>query len=294
MNDGYSYRHALGPEAFGHTVHSYLVSVFVHSTALQWRSRLDDGEVLLNGERAHTEQKVAPGQILIWNRPPWIEEETPQEYRIVYEDETLLAIDKPSGLPTLPGGGFYRNTLLSLVRIDFPTARPVHRLGRGTSGLVLFAMDTKTASVLHRRWSQVHKQYEAFASGVAIEDEYDIRCPIGLVNHERLGRVHAASITGKSARSLARVLQRHSDSTVFEVDLKTGRPHQIRIHLASIGHPLVGDPLYIKGGIPKPVQPGLPGDMGYFLHAKRLIFEHPLSGTLLDLVAPIPKNHGDA
>jgi 23S rRNA pseudouridine1911/1915/1917 synthase len=69
----------------------------------------------------------------------------------------------------------------------------------------------------------------------------------------------------------------------------TGRPHQIRIHLASIGHPLVGDPLYAAGGVPKPVGPGLPGDTGYFLHAKRLTFEHPMSGEQLDLSAPIPK-----
>ena len=150
-------------------------------------------------------------------------------------------------------------------------------------------MDTKTAGALHRRWPGVRKQYRALAAGVASEDSYDIRCPIGPVDHDRLGRVHAASPTGKPAHSIARVLQRRSDSTVFEVDLRTGRPHQIRIHLASIGHPLVGDPLYASGGIPKPDRPGLPGDTGYFLHANRLIFEHPLSGKSLDLPAPIPE-----
>ena len=290
VNQGYRYRQVLGPLALGHTAHSYLVSVFPHSTAAQWRIRLDAGEVLLNEVRAHWCQPVIPGQILIWNRPPWTEEDTPHEYAIIYQDETLLAVDKPSGLPTLPGGGFYRNTLLSLVRADFPSARPLHRLGRGTSGLVLFAMDTKTASTLHRCWPKVHKQYQALAIGVALVDDYDIRCPIGPVDHGRLGTVYAASPTGKAAQSLARVLQRHSDSTIFEVDLMTGRPHQIRIHLASIGHPLVGDPLYAPGGVPKPDRPGLPGDTGYSLHAKRLIFEHPLSRKLLDLSAPIPES----
>ena len=229
FNQGYRYRQVVGPLALGQTAHSYLVSVF-HSSAEQWRSRLDAGEVLLNDVQAHWCQPVIPGQTLIWNRPPWMEEATPQEYGIIYQDETLLVVDKPSGLPTLPGGGFYRNTLLSLVRADFPGARPLHRLGR-TSGLVLFAMDTKTASTLHRRWPKVLKQYQALSAGVARGTGSDIRCPIGPVDHDRLGKVHAASPMGKSARSLARVLQRRLDSTIFEVDLMTRtsppNPHPI-------------------------------------------------------------------
>ncbi len=288
LNEGYRYRHVLGPEARGHTAHSYLAGVFPHSTPAQWKDRLEAGEIWLNDETANGSQPVRPGQILIWNRPGWTEEATPQRYDVLYRDEQLLAVDKPSGLPTLPGGGFFRNTLLSLVRKEFSAARPLHRLGRATSGIVLFAMDSPIASTLHRRWSEVSKEYQALASGQALETDYDIQCPIGPVAHERLGKVHAASPAGKPARSLARVLQRRPDSTVFEVSLKTGRPHQIRIHLASIGHPLVGDPLYSAGGIPKADRPGLPGDSGYFLHAKRLTFEHPVSGEHIELTAPIP------
>jgi 23S rRNA pseudouridine1911/1915/1917 synthase len=100
--------------------------------------------------------------------------------------------------------------------------------------------------------------------------------------------VFAANPQGKSARSVARVVQKRSNTTVFEVDLHTGRPHQIRIHLASIGHPLEGDPLYAPGGLPKTDHPGLPGDPGYWLHAQRITFTHPSSNKSMELTAPPP------
>lgn len=288
LNEGYSYRHALGSNAKGHTAGSFLAAYFAHSSAEEWLARLASGEILVDGVRAEAERPLRPGQILIWNRPPWREEETPLAFGIAHRDECLLVVDKPSGLPTLPGGGFYRHTLLLQVRAHYPTASPVHRLGRGTSGLVVFALDSETAAKLQRGWGEVRKQYRALASGQAQHDAYDIRCPIGQCEHPRLGEVHAALATGKAARSVARVLERRDRATLFEVDLHTGRPHQIRIHLASIGHPLIGDPLYGIGGVPLPDRPGLPGDLGYHLHAMTLSLAHPSSGKRLELVSPPP------
>ena len=92
--------------------------------------------------------------------------------------------------------------------------------------------------------------------------------------------------------SLAKVIARTTSSTLFEVALGSGRPHQIRIHLASIGHPLVGDPLYGVGGQPLEDLPGLPGDGGYFLHAQFLRFEHPVTGEQIDLEATLPFGFG--
>ena len=289
FNQGYRYRLELGPEAAGHSTLSYLTHHFPHSSESEWKARIEAGEVLLNDKPAQTLEPLRAGVVLVWNRPGWVEEETPQNYGVIFQDEHLLAVDKPSGLPTIPGGGFYLNTLLSLVQTDFPEARPLHRLGRATSGLVLFALNVQAASTLSQRWPQVQKQYQALGSGVASQDMYDIQTPIGPRSHPRLGDVHAASPTGKPARSLARVLQRRAVTTVFEVDLLTGRPHQIRIHLACIGHPLAGDPLYADGGQPRLDQPGLPGDAGYWLHAKRVLLEHPVSGERLDLRAPLPE-----
>ena len=176
------------------------------------------------------------------------------------------------------------NTLLRLVQKQTPNANPVHRLGRATTGIVLFAKTARAAAQLGADWNtpRVQKIYWALAQNVfqndAQHDTYEILTPIGLVPHPRIGSVWAASPSGKPAKSLAKVICRTASTTTFEVTLLSGRPHQIRIHLASIGHPLLGDPLYGVSGQPLENLPGLPGDGGYFLHARFLNFHHPITG----------------
>jgi 23S rRNA pseudouridine1911/1915/1917 synthase len=190
----------------------------------------------------------------------------------------------------VPAGGYLEHTLLAVVRRRWPSASPLHRLGRHTSGLVLFALGHEPAAALARAWRdhEVRKQYLALGAGVAAWDDREIDARIGPVHHPVLGTVHAASTRGKVAWSAAHVLERRADATLFRVEIATGRPHQVRIHLAYAGHPLVGDPLYAVGGVPLADGPGLPGDGGYLLHAERLTFVHPGSGALIELAAPAP------
>ncbi|WP_161880325.1 RluA family pseudouridine synthase [Deinococcus alpinitundrae] len=290
LNGGYTYREHLGQRAEGQWLVPYLAKHYPHSTPEEWQVRLTRGEVTLGGTVASGQVRLRAGQQLVWQRPPWHEEAAPLHFSLLHEDAALIAVSKPSGLPTLPGGGFLEHTLLYLVRADFPGASPLHRLGRGTSGIVLFARTTAAASSLGQAWREQHigKFYLALAQGRPERDCYDIGAAIGPVPHPRLGEVYAASPSGKPSRSLVTVLERREQGTLFEVDIRTGRPHQIRIHLASIGHPLIGDPLYAPGGLPLAHLPGLPGDGGYWLHAHRLKFRHPLSGEDMELQAPPP------
>src|SRR5258707_6672292 len=115
-----------------------------------------------------------------------------------------------------------------------------------------------------------------------------LRTEIGRVPHPRLGSVWATNPNGKPSKSLAKVISRSASTTTFEVSLYSGRPHQIRIHLASIGHMLVGDPLYGVTGQPLETLPDLPGDGGYFLHAEFLKFHHPITGEQINLEAALP------
>jgi 23S rRNA pseudouridine1911/1915/1917 synthase len=296
LNRGYAYTTIIGGKYHGQTLLPHLANLYPHSTPQAWQQILNNGEVTLNGVTVTGSESVTSGQTLVWNRPPWIEPDAPQHFEVLFNDPHLLAVNKPSGLPTLPGGGFMENTLLRLVQKQFPNANPVHRLGRGTSGIVLFAKTPQAASNLCANWNtpRIQKIYRALAQNIAQHDVYEILTPIGLVPHPRLGQVWAANPNGKPSKSLAKVISRsasnttNAGTTTFEVSLNSGRPHQIRIHLASIGHPLVGDPLYGSGGQPLEHLPGLPGDGGYLLHAQFLKFRHPVTAEQINLEAALP------
>jgi 23S rRNA pseudouridine1911/1915/1917 synthase len=255
----------------------------------QWLERLEGGEVKVEGATASVGMLLRAGQEVVWHRPGWEEPQVPLQFEWLYEDQHLLAVAKPSGLPTLPGGGFYQNTLLSRVQQRDPNARPLHRLGRATSGVVLFARTDLAARLLSAGWPNYRKIYRALATGSPAWREWMETTSIGPVPYARLGTLHAASPSGKNAATYFRVLERRNcQETLLEAILLTGRPHQIRIHAAAAGHPLVADPIYQAGGMPRADSAGLPGDGGYWLHAHRLHLTHPVGGRVLQLEAPVP------
>lgn len=297
LNRGFEYREQIDGRSAGLTVLEYLAGRYRHSSLEQWQARLGNREICINGNTANCECILKRGQWLVWRRPPWEEPDVPLSYAVLYEDEDLLAVAKPAGLPTVPAGGFLEHTLLSLVRKRTPDATPIHRLGRGTSGVVLFARTRQSRSLLcsAMRRSEINKAYRALAAGCPPKDELIIQAPIGPVPHPLLGNIHAACPQGKPAVSHVKVLERMTDRSLLEVRILTGKPHQIRIHLAFAGFPLLGDPLFASGGRPKEPMDALPGDTGYCLHAERLCFRHPLTAAPTEIwCCPPPELRGSA
>jgi 23S rRNA pseudouridine1911/1915/1917 synthase len=308
MNQGCVYTDRIDRASVGLTVLDYYCRRYQHSDGGEWRSRIDTGIVQLDGAQTTDETTLTLGQTLTYHRPPWQEPEVPLAFDLLHEDEDLLVVVKPAGLPVMPGAGFLENTLLGQLRqrysdFDYNAVKtkdamapaPIHRLGRGTSGLVLIARSPLAKKRLSQqmRDRKMTKQYLALAQGVMSEDSLVIEQAIGKVPHPDLGYLYGPQEGGLYSRSDVAVVERRSDTTLVLVTILTGRAHQIRIHLAWSGFPLVGDPLYEVGGAAKlrnelgevPV----PGDCGYWLHAYRLGFVHPRSGEALTFVAPAPE-----
>ena len=291
-NQGWVHREQVGPEGAGRTLLAHLAARHPAAAPAVWRARIEVGEVALDGNPcASPEVLLRPGQRIAWTRPPWTEPEVPFATAVLFEDADLLAVAKPSGLPTLPGGGeFQEHTLLALVRRRAPEASPMHRLGRGTSGLVLFARRPEARGPLQAAFQdpRTRKVYRALCQGRPEADAFEVAAPIGPVPYPPTGTLHAASPGGRPSLSRVRVLERRTDAALVEVEILTGRPHQIRIHLAFAGHPLVGDPLYGPGGVPLAGTQAVPGDLGYRLHAGLLELPHPRTGELVSLACQAP------
>lgn len=305
LNSGWIYRDRIDRTSEGQTALAYYSQRYPHSSEAEWRDRLVAGQILCDGAPLDPDSILQRGQQLAYHRPPWVEPAVPLDIAVRYEDAAVLVVEKPSGLPVMPAGGFLTHTLLGQLQRHYPqdTPVPIHRLGRGTSGLVLLARSPQARSVLTQqmRDRQIHKVYLALASGRDAPDRFTIEQPIGKLAHPTLGYLHAATADGSFARSDCRVLRRSGDRMLVEVTILTGRPHQIRIHLAAAGFPLVGDPLYGPGGIPREAiaseqagRSALPGDCGYWLHAQAIGFRHPTNQEFTQVTAsPIPEFEGE-
>ena len=222
------------------------------------------------------------------------------ELDIVYEDPHLLVLNKPAGLVVHPGAGNPAGTVLNALLhhdpklAELPRGGIVHRLDKDTSGLMVVGKTLATHTALVEMLSRhdVERQYEAIVLGTLIAGG-TVDAPIGRHLGDRLRQAVRDEEDGKHAVTHYRLRERFRAHTLLQCNLETGRTHQIRVHLAHIGHPLVGDPLYGGGlKLPKRATPELTASLRGFrrqaLHAERLSFVHPANGETLTFETPRP------
>ena len=215
---------------------------------------------------------------------------------IIYEDNDIIVINKPKGMVVHPGNGNPDNTLVNAVLAHCKGSlsgiggeiRPgiVHRIDKDTSGLIIVAKNDKSHINLSEQIKnhEVTKIYTALVKGNISEDEATIDMPIGRDKKDR--KKMSVTRDGKEAVSHIKVVKRYGNYTLIRVKIDTGRTHQIRVHMAKIGHPVVGDEVYSSGKN----EFGVKGQM---LHSTILKFKHPISGKEIMLEAPLPQYFAD-
>ena len=297
VNHGYSHRAELPPGADGRALLDFLVETWRHGDAAAWRARLERGEVRLGEAVATGDERLRAGQLLCWQRPPWEEPPAPLGFALLHRDDHVLAVGKPAGLPSMPSGGRYlEHTLLHQVRRRFPDATLVHRLDRGTSGALLLARTPAARRAFSELFQsgRIERLYRGRIVGSPSDETFTIDAPIGEVAHPAIGRAFAVTATGRRSRTEVKVVERDGATSLVEIRIESGRPHQIRIHLAWAGFPLVGEPFFLAGGAPRIDGGARPGDVGYALHAISLRCDHPLQdGPLHVWCAPPPSLRRD-
>ncbi|MFM8525177.1 MAG: pseudouridine synthase [Cyanobacteriota bacterium] len=324
FNGGHAYRDRVqAPVA---SAAGFYAARYRHSERSVWTERLAAGEIWCNGDQLRADGPLVAGDRLVWHRPPWQEAAVPvlPAGAIVFDDGDLLVLNKPAGLPVLPAGGFLDHTVLrqlegwvaaGLIASSEGLPRPVHRLGRFTSGLLVCARRARTRAWLSAQLRESTAADGAAADGAAAEiagqqrfcrkiylalieplpadwtlgESRVIRTPIGRRPHPRLDQLWCAVDPGErgalASLSTLTLLERSAGVCRVQVAIATGRPHQIRIHCAAIGAPLLGDPLYGPGGQAR--SEVLPGDGGYRLQARSLELRRE-DGSTLSLEAPPP------
>jgi 23S rRNA pseudouridine1911/1915/1917 synthase len=273
----------------------WLVSAVPELSRTRVQGLIDEGHVRVEGALRKAGYRLRGGETVEVEIPPTPPEELlpePITLTVVHEDADVLVIDKPAGMVVHPGAGVSSGTLAAAVLAHAPTVagvggprRPgvVHRLDKGTSGLLVVAK-TQTAYralVAQLAAREVTREYLAVVHGRMTRAEGRIDAPIGRDPRHRQRMAIRPAGQGRRAVTRFRVRERFRAFTVVQCDLETGRTHQIRVHLASVGHPIVGDEVYGRGRPPIDLE-------GVALHAARLVFVHPITHARMAFAAPLP------
>lgn len=275
-------------------IDSYIAGKDQEISRVAVKRLIEQGKILVNGKQVKVSYKVQLGDVITQEAEDIKEielkaQEIPLE--ILYEDNDIIVVNKPKGMVVHPAVGNLEGTLVNAIMTICKESlsgiggeiRPgiVHRLDKDTSGVIIIAKNDKSHIDLSNQIKQheVEKVYWALVRGVVKENEATISMPIGRSTKDR--KKMAVKKNGKEAVTHFKVLKRYSNCTLLEVKIETGRTHQIRVHLAQIGYPVIGDTIYSSGK-------NKWGIVGQCLHAKSLKFRHPTTHEEMWIQAELP------
>ena len=300
-------RSKVRPAFNGVSLLDYLAKRFTYLSRAQWLWRLEEGRIGVNDAVSHEpERTLAADDIVVYSLPNSIEPPADLNYRIIYEDEWIVGVDKPGNLLVHKSGKSFTSNLAYQLRychrpMPYPGIDVVNRLDRETSGIVLMAKDKKCLRMMNNALAErtMEKEYIAVVHGNSPKKRWSSRCPIGkdvtssitykFRIDEKLGKV--AQTDFETIRSIERGF------SVIRARPLTGRTHQIRVHCAAAGLPIVGDKLYgmnendfiaWRNGLIPPVD--VEWTQRQALHCACLGFQHPISGAMVSLKAPLPRD----
>lgn len=284
-------RHTVPPEAVPDRLDRYLTTVIPGSTRSALKRLIEEGRVRMGRRPLKSSHRVSAGEEYVIEIPPVSLPELKPEripLNILHEDDFLLVIEKPAGMVVHPGAGHASGTLVNALlghasklsrRGGSERLGLVHRLDKDTSGLLVVAKDDRTHQALADQFAgrSVLRVYLAVVRGNVAQDEGTVEAPIGRHPRERK-RMAVRYGAGRESVTRYRVLERFKNATMLELRPQTGRMHQLRVHLAHLGHPILGDPEYgVRGGFTRQA-----------LHAHRLGFRHPGVEQWVEFVSPLP------
>jgi 23S rRNA pseudouridine1911/1915/1917 synthase len=304
-------RFTVPSEATGTRLDTFLAAQITTTSRSQIRRAIELGHVTVNGQAVtKPAYDVSADEAIVITLPATPPLEAKPEaipLDIIYEDEQIMVVNKPAGMVTHPGAGVSSGTLANALVYHFNqtaqqlprrggSSRPgiVHRLDVGTSGLLVVAKTDQAHLHLAEQFQArtVRKIYHALVYGHVPNDKGEIEAPIGRDVRSRVKMAVARAGSGRNALTLYRVVERFEEFTLLEVEIKTGRTHQIRVHLAHLKHPVVADATYDAGhanSIRNPQLRAAISKLGRpFLHATRLGLVHPSSGAWVEFAAPLP------
>lgn len=291
----------IGPETAGQRLDNFLFRHLKGVPKSRIYRMLREGEVRVSGRRAKPEYKLAEGDVVRIPPVRVAEREALPETgtfshslldRVIYRDDALLVIDKPSGQAVHGGSGVSLGVIEQL-RLELPQARFLelaHRLDKETSGVLILALKRSALVELHRmlRAGEMKKRYLALATGLWRDPLRHVKLPLQRYLNEEGERRVAVDDEGQRAHTIFRLLERYEGFSLLEAELKTGRTHQIRVHLSALGHAIAGDSKYGDATLNRKVSKQ--GLRRMFLHAAKLELAHPLSGEPLLFEAPLPED----